>query len=93
MDQMSHRTAQPNCLRSVAQKGAYWSGRPGSNRRHLPWQGSTLPLSYSRSYMLKYNGQRTCGQRARRHGVCDLRMRNRRILFFVSFTERMYYAR
>src|ERR1700761_740054 len=26
-----------------------WSGRPGSNRRHLPWQGSTLPLSYSRS--------------------------------------------
>jgi hypothetical protein len=27
----------------------FWSGRPGSNRRHLPWQGSTLPLSYSRS--------------------------------------------
>src|SRR5271165_2844385 len=21
----------------------YWSGRPGSNRRHRPWQGRTLP--------------------------------------------------
>ena len=26
-----------------------WSGRRDSNPRHLPWQGSALPLSYSRS--------------------------------------------
>ena len=26
-----------------------WSGRRGSNSRPLPWQGSALPLSYSRS--------------------------------------------
>ncbi len=25
-----------------------WSGRPGSNRRPLPWQGSVLPLNYTR---------------------------------------------
>ena len=35
----------------------FWSGRPGSNRRHLPWQGSTLPLSYSRPAMLEYTGR------------------------------------
>lgn len=23
--------------------GAYWSGRPGSNRRPRPWQGRALP--------------------------------------------------
>src|ERR1044072_3180294 len=39
-----------------------WSGRPGSDRRHLPWQGSTLPLSYSRSYRIKYNDDQACGQ-------------------------------
>ena len=42
--------------KSVSQTKAIWSGRPGSNRRHLPWQGSTLPLSYSRSYMIEYTG-------------------------------------
>ena len=26
-----------------------WSGRTDLNRRRLPWQGSTLPLSYARS--------------------------------------------
>src|SRR6185295_10096261 len=26
-----------------------WSGRPDSNRRRQPWQGCTLPLSYSRN--------------------------------------------
>ena len=26
-----------------------WSGRRDSNPRHQPWQGCTLPLSYSRS--------------------------------------------
>ena len=45
--------------------GCFWSGRPGSNRRHLPWQGSTLPLSYSRPASTKYSQnmnrlQRTC---------------------------------
>lgn len=25
-----------------------WSGRSDSNRRHRPWQGSALPLSYAR---------------------------------------------
>ena len=34
----------------------FWSGRPGSNRRHLPWQGSTLPLSYSRPAKVEYSG-------------------------------------
>ena len=28
-----------------------WSGKRGSNPRHLPWQGSALPLSYSRSLL------------------------------------------
>src|SRR4051794_40169767 len=46
-----------NCMGSLPQAGMFWSGRPGSNRRHLPWQGSTLPLSYSRSYRFKYNGR------------------------------------
>ena len=41
-----------DCIGSVTQAGIIWSGRPGSNRRHLPWQGSTLPLSYSRSHNL-----------------------------------------
>src|SRR3984885_10748245 len=49
--------------RSVPQAGAIWSGRPGSNRRHLPWQGSTLPLSYSRSSKIKYSGTAVYGQR------------------------------
>src|ERR1700744_6490883 len=56
-------SALVNCRRSVPQAGHIWSGRPGSNRRHLPWQGSTLPLSYSRSSKIKYNGQVLCGQR------------------------------
>jgi hypothetical protein len=56
-------SALVNCRRSVPQAGHIWSGRPGSNRRHLPWQGSTLPLSYSRSSRIKYNGQVLCGQR------------------------------
>jgi hypothetical protein len=52
-----------NCGRSLPQTGVIWSGRPGSNRRHLPWQGSTLPLSYSRSYRVKYSGPVRYGQR------------------------------
>jgi hypothetical protein len=28
----------------------FWSGRRGSNPRLRPWQGRTLPLSYSRSF-------------------------------------------
>ena len=53
----------PLCLESVSQKGYVWSGRPGSNRRHLPWQGSTLPLSYSRSQILSITARCTPGQR------------------------------
>ncbi len=26
----------------------FWSGRRDSNPRHLPWQGSILPLNYFR---------------------------------------------
>ena len=55
-----------NCMESVSQMRFVWSGRPGSNRLHLPWQGSTLPLSYSRSYFPKYNGCSACGQRGAR---------------------------
>ena len=44
---------------SLPQEEGVWSGRPGSNRRHLPWQGSTLPLSYSRPAMTEYNGVAT----------------------------------
>ncbi len=29
-----------------------WSGKRDSNSRRQPWQGCTLPLSYSRSVML-----------------------------------------
>jgi hypothetical protein len=47
--------------RVYRRRGVLWSGRPGSNRRHLPWQGSTLPLSYSRSYKSEYIGLRCCG--------------------------------
>src|ERR1700737_1914315 len=51
-------------LECIADEGCdVWSGRPGSNRRHLPWQGSTLPLSYSRSSKIKYSGQVLYGQR------------------------------
>ena len=34
-----------------------WSGRTDLNRRRLPWQGSTLPLSYARSFKVggEYN--------------------------------------
>ena len=32
-----------------ASRGNHWSGRGDSNPRPLPWQGSALPLSYSRS--------------------------------------------
>ena len=32
-----------------------WSGRRGSNSRHLPWQGSILPLNYSRISHVNYN--------------------------------------
>src|SRR5215469_15279050 len=42
-------------LWSVPQEEVFWSGRPGSNRRHLPWQGSTLPLSYSRPASTEYS--------------------------------------
>src|SRR5215472_12837263 len=42
-------------LWSVPQEEVFWSGRPGSNRRHLPWQGSTLPLSYSRPATTEYS--------------------------------------
>src|SRR6266566_5133053 len=34
--------------------GADWSGRRDSNPRHRPWQGRTLPLSYSRSSEQQY---------------------------------------
>jgi hypothetical protein len=38
-----------------------WSGRRGSNPRPLPWQGSVLPLNYSRifSYILKVAGSKS----------------------------------
>jgi hypothetical protein len=32
----------------------YWSGRPGSNRRHSAWEADVLPLNYSRN-LFKYN--------------------------------------
>ena len=49
-----HSRAQDTyCLVGVYRKSeGVWSGRPGSNRRHLPWQGSTLPLSYSRPALM-----------------------------------------
>src|SRR5271166_4623362 len=45
-----------------------WSGRRGSNPRLRPWQGRTLPLSYSRlfshstalAYLLTIHCTRTC---------------------------------
>lgn len=32
-----------------------WSGRRGSNSRHLPWQGSILPLNYPRLFSFTYS--------------------------------------
>ena len=31
-----------------------WSGQSGSNRRHLRWQRSALPLSYTRTNLMKF---------------------------------------
>ncbi len=36
------------CLSHLAMPPSKWSGRTDLNRRRLPWQGSTLPLSYAR---------------------------------------------
>src|ERR1700744_2437469 len=47
-----HKNGLVEC---TAAEGCFWSGRPGSNRRHLPWQGSTLPLSYSRPASIEYS--------------------------------------
>jgi hypothetical protein len=30
----------------------YWSGRPGSNRRHSAWEADVLPLNYSRNLFI-----------------------------------------
>ena len=35
--------------RTTALRGEEWSGKRDSNPRLRPWQGRTLPLSYSRS--------------------------------------------
>ena len=46
-----------------------WSGKRDSNPRLRPWQGRTLPLSYSRSRRLPIVPQRfAASQIARRHG-------------------------
>ncbi len=37
-----------------------WSGKRDSNPRLRPWQGRTLPLSYSRSPLLCLKNRRTC---------------------------------
>ncbi len=37
-----------------------WSGRTDLNRRRLPWQGSTLPLSYARSLETVLNITNRC---------------------------------
>ena len=34
--------------------GFFWSGRPGSNRRHSAWEADVLPLNYSRN-LFSYN--------------------------------------
>ena len=31
-----------------ANSRVFWSGRPGSNRRHSAWEADVLPLNYSR---------------------------------------------
>ena len=58
------RAQDTNCLVGVYRKSeGVWSGRPGSNRRHLPWQGSTLPLSYSRPAFKEYSENTVSKQR------------------------------
>jgi hypothetical protein len=44
-------------LWSVVRKANYWSGRRDLNPRLRPWQGRTLPLSYSRPATLIINNQ------------------------------------
>ena len=42
-------TTWPRCLiKNQIIRKENWSGRRGSNPRLQPWQGCTLPLSYSR---------------------------------------------
>ena len=68
--QQTGLNGQPAKSSSASQTGRMnWSGRPGSNRRHLPWQGSTLPLSYSRPCLSKYSGPEPYGQRKSEEGA------------------------
>src|SRR5262249_46788065 len=49
--------ASRSSLASLASEG--WSGKRDSNPRLRPWQGRTLPLSYSRSNLQRYHHNRT----------------------------------
>src|SRR5579859_3809323 len=51
---------------------ASWSGRRGLNSRPLPWQGSALPLSYSRTADAEYSS-RSCWWPANLAGCRGLR--------------------
>ena|SRR5215469_4176659 len=54
----------PQALRRRARK-ARWSGRRDLNPRLRPWQGRTLPLSYSRSAKCDYKQGCWSGQTSR----------------------------
>ena len=55
--------------KTPAQGGGWklWSGRRDLNPRLRPWQGRTLPLSYSRSAASIINESKTRGNRAQTH--------------------------
>ena len=55
----SQRTLKMNITKKNPLWILFWSGRRGSNSRHLPWQGSILPLNYPRVFVCK--NYYTCG--------------------------------
>ena len=51
----SHAEDPPANARRVFKRAKLWSGKRDSNPRLRPWQGRTLPLSYSRSNLQRYH--------------------------------------
>src|SRR6202008_2443013 len=64
--QTRHSPGMPVCEKpSPGLRGRQiWSGRRDLNPRLRPWQGRTLPLSYSRSADLDYSGGANNGANA-----------------------------
>ena len=65
-------------MRSTARAmAACWSGRSGSNRRHLPWQGNALPTELRPQFRktLSYASTSGRGQHTEDRAVLHLLIR------------------